>query len=163
MRTRNLWIAGFLAVPAVLGGATFLEQTDIIESSARDATAGFSSSSGPIQITSDDRVVWVANPDANSVTAIDVKKDANEKIAEVGVGLEPQNVAISPNGHRVYVSNTASGTVSVIRGNGRHPAVLETIRVGTEPYGIALTPNGSRLYVANARSNDVSVIDTQRN
>lgn len=121
-----------------------------------------STSSGPIQITPDDEDVWVANPDRNSVTRIDVKHDRNRKRDEVKVGVEPHGIAISPDGERVYVANSVSGTVSVIRTGSDHPKVSKTIRVGTEPYALALTPNGDKLYVANARSNDISVIDTDR-
>jgi YVTN family beta-propeller protein len=121
-----------------------------------------STSSGPIQITPDDEDVWVANPDRNSVTRIDVKHDRNRKRDEVKVGVEPHGIAISPDGERVYVANAVSGTVSVIRTGSDHPKVSKTIRVGTEPYALALTPNGDKLYVANARSNDISVIDTDR-
>jgi YVTN family beta-propeller protein len=121
-----------------------------------------STSSGPIQITPDDEDVWVANPDRNSVTRIDVKHDRNRKRDEVKVGVEPHGIAISPDGERVYVANSVSGTVSVIRTGSDHPKVSKTIHVGTEPYALALTPNGDKLYVANARSNDISVIDTDR-
>src|ERR1041385_136652 len=55
-----------------------------------------STSSGPIQITPDDEDVWVANPDRNSVTRIDVKHDRNRKRDEVKVGVEPHGIAISP-------------------------------------------------------------------
>jgi YVTN family beta-propeller protein len=121
-----------------------------------------STSSGPIQITPDDEDVWVANPDRNSVTRIDVKHDRNRKRDEVKVGVEPHGIAISPDGERVYVANSVSGTVSVIRTGSDHPKVSKTIHVGTEPYALALTPNGDKLYVANARSNDISVIDTDK-
>jgi YVTN family beta-propeller protein len=121
-----------------------------------------STSSGPIQITPDDEDVWVANPDRNSVTRIDVKHDRNRRRDEVKVGVEPHGIAISPDGERVYVANSVSGTVSVIRTGSDHPKVSKTIHVGTEPYALALTPNGDKLYVANARSNDISVIDTDR-
>ena len=117
--------------------------------------------SSPIAVTPDDQLVWVVNPDDDSVTVINVQNDANQKVAKIPVGDEPQNLAIHPNGQVVYVSNTVSGTISVIDAASRR--VVDTIRVGTEPYGIALTPNGRKLYVANARSNDVSVIDTATN
>src|SRR5881628_1954374 len=38
-------------------------------------------SSGPIAVTPDDSYVLVANPDSNSVTLIDVRSDANRKLA----------------------------------------------------------------------------------
>lgn len=125
--------------------------------SAQAATNG-PTSSGPIAVSPDDKTVWVANPDSDSVTAINVENDANQKVAEIKVGDEPNNLALSPNGQTLYVANTVSGTVSVISTATR--AIIGTILVGTEPYGLALTPNGSKLYVANARSNDVSVINT---
>jgi YVTN family beta-propeller protein len=115
------------------------------------------SQSGPIAVSPDDRSVWVVNPDVNTVTRFDIEGALLRKIAEIPVGLEPRNLAISPNGKYVFVSNTASGTVSVIRTSRNR--VSRTIAVGTEPYGIAITPNGSRVYVANARSNDISVLD----
>src|SRR5262245_54386784 len=117
--------------------------------------------SSPIAVTPNDQLVWVVNPDDDSVTVINVQNDANQKVAEIPVGGEPQNLAIHPNGQIVYVSNTTSGTISVIAAASRR--VIDTIRVGAEPYGIALTPNGRKLYVANARSNDVSVINTVTN
>lgn len=117
--------------------------------------------SSPIALSPDDRFVWVANPDNNSVSVVRVENDANQLVAEIPVGKEPQNVAISPNGATLYVTNTASGTVSVIDTASR--SVVNTILAGTEPYGIALTPNGRKLYVSNARSNDVTVIDALTN
>jgi YVTN family beta-propeller protein len=154
-----------LTVAALVGGNAFLEETQDLRlvDLAQRGRSSTPTSSGPIQITSDDRFVWVANPDDNSVSVIEVGNDANVKRAEIAVGENPQNVAISPDDRFVYVSNTVSGTVSVIRANPRHPKLFRTIQVGTEPYGMALTPNGDKLYVANARSNDVSVIETKRN
>jgi len=116
-------------------------------------------SSGPIAITSDDRFVWVVNPDNNSVSVINVRDDANLKDDEIRVGREPQNLAISPDDRWVAVSNSVSGTVTIINARGRR--VVDSIRVGAEPYGLAFTPNGDKLYVANATSHTVSVIDTR--
>ncbi len=116
--------------------------------------------SGPIAITSDDRWVWVVNPDNNSVSVLNVRDDANLKDDEIRVGREPNNLAISPDDRWVVVSNSVSGTVTVI--NARSRRVVDNIRVGAEPYGVAFTPNGDKLYVANATSHTVSVIDTKR-
>ena len=128
--------------------------------SAQTTPSGPTSSS-PIAVTPDNNFVWVVNTDTDSVSVINVRNDANQKIAEIEVGDEPNNLAITPNGQTVYVANTISGTVSVISTANRQ--VVGTIPVGTEPYGIALTPNGSKLYVTNARSDDISVISTATN
>jgi YVTN family beta-propeller protein len=158
--TATLTTASLLAAAAVLVSASGPGFSPL-HSSKKAKEAG-STSSGPIQITSDNDDVWVANPDRNTVTRIEVRKDRNRKREEIKVGREPHGIAISPDDELVYVANTQSGTVSVIKADSDHPRVSRTIRVGTEPYALALTPNGDKLYVANARSNDISVIDTER-
>lgn len=162
MRFRKLWTVAFLTILTLAGAAFFLSDAQGIRPPrAAKLRFGGPTSSGPIQITSDDRYVWVANPDNDSVSLIEVGDDVNAKVAEIEVGDQPQNVAISPNDRFIYVSNSAENTVSVIRANPHHAQVFRTIVVGTEPYGMALTPNGTKLYVANARSNNVTVIETK--
>lgn len=119
---------------------------------------GGSTYSSHIALSPDDRFVWAANPDNNSVTVINVAGDANVKVAEIPVGAEPQCVAATPNGQKVYVTNMVGGTVAVI--NAATRKVFKVIPVGTEPFGCALTPDGSKLYVANFSSDNVSVIST---
>lgn len=125
---------------------------------AQTGSANGPTSSGPLALSPDDKFLWVANPDTDSVSVLEVGNDLNQKLAEIRVGDEPNGVAIHPNGQTVYVANTVSGSVSVIDAASRK--IVRTVFVGTEPYGLALTPNGSKLYVANARSNEVLVIDT---
>jgi YVTN family beta-propeller protein len=114
--------------------------------------------SSPIALTSDDRFVWVVNPDNNSVSVIEVRNDVNQRIAEIPVGQDPQTLAVTGDNKKVYVTNRRSGTVSVI--DAASMQVVKTIDVGTEPFGCALTPEGRKLYVANHSSGDVSVINT---
>src|SRR5437588_741623 len=52
--------------------------------------------SSPLALTSDDATLLVANPLNGTVTIVNVKGDANQKLAEVKVGVEPQSVAIAP-------------------------------------------------------------------
>jgi YVTN family beta-propeller protein len=115
--------------------------------------------SGPIQLTPDDKFLWVANPDNNTVSVMEVGADRNERVARVDVGKEPRNIAISPDGKRVFVANAGEDTVTVLDATSTAYRPLATLKVGVEPYGMAFTPNGKKLYVANARSNTVSVID----
>lgn len=128
--------------------------------SATDAYEPQPTQSSPIAITADDRYVWSVNPDNNSVSVFNVRRDANKKVADVRVGKEPWCVAITPDARKVYVTNMASGTVSVI--DARYYYVIDTIEVGTEPFGCAITPDGKLLYVANQSSDSVSVINTRR-
>jgi len=117
------------------------------------------SNSGPIQISADDKTVWVANPETDSVAAFNVAGDKKDQLADIGVGKEPRNLAISPDGRRVFVANAGEDTLTVIDTSTLPYTRLGSVKVGTEPYGLAFTPNGRRLYVANARSNTVSVVD----
>ena len=114
--------------------------------------------SSPIAVTSDDATLLVVNPLNNSVTIVNVKGDANQKLASVPVGVEPQAVAITNDDKFAYVTNQGSQSVSVI--DIAAAKEVQQIKVGVEPYGIALTPDGTRAYVVNGASRTVSVIDT---
>src|SRR5262249_38700797 len=123
------------------------------------AQTGLSSSrSSPIAITSDGAEVWSVNPDNNSVSVFNVAGDANLKVAEVAVGIEPWWGAVTPEHAKVDVPHQGSGTGAEINPPTR--TLLNTLKVGTEPFGCAVTPDGKKLYVTNQSSDDVSVIDT---
>ena len=117
--------------------------------------------SGPIALTSDNRLLVNVNPDHQTVTIHDVTSDRPNRKGEVRVGRDPRSVAIHRNGQFAYVANAADGTVSVVNLNQRK--VLHTVVVGREPTHCALSPNGSRLYVSNASSNSLSVVNTTVN
>lgn len=117
-----------------------------------------STNSSLIALTSNDRQLWVVNPDNDSVSVFDVSSGNAQKVKEIGVGDEPACVAITPDNSKVYVTNTVSGTVAVI--DAATLQVRTYIGVGVEPRGCALTPSGNKLYIANSISGDVSVIDT---
>ena len=114
--------------------------------------------SSPIALTTDGAYVWVANPDNDSVSVMNVAGDKNQKVVEIPVGDEPRCVAITPDNKKVYVTNALSGNVYVL--DALTYKTLSTIKVGTEPFGCALTLDGKKLYVANLASDDVSVIDS---
>jgi YVTN family beta-propeller protein len=93
--------------------------------------------------------VYVANADSDDVTVIDAS--TNTVATTIGVGDEPRNPAVSPNGTRVYVPNRFDDTVTVI--NGTTNTVITTIMDSNgdfdEPYSAAVSPDGSRVYIAN--------------
>ena len=53
-------------------------------------------SSQPLALSADDWTLAVANPDNNSIGIFDVRNGANTRVALVGVGVEPNGVAVSP-------------------------------------------------------------------
>jgi uncharacterized protein (TIGR03437 family) len=155
-------LAGLLIAAGILWIRT---PADIVSAQTVTRFTG-PTTSQPLALSADDWLLAVANPDNNTVSIIDVRNGANNRVAQVGVGTEPNGVALSPDGTRVYVANTVSGTVTVLaadRLNSIYGSLITTIPVGTEPYAIAITPSGKKLYVANARSNSISVIDTATN
>jgi uncharacterized protein (TIGR03437 family) len=158
----------YVLFPAAVLLATgiWMQQKPMTVSAQSAARFPGPTSSQPIALSADDWLLAVANPDNDSVSIFDVRGGANTRVAQVTVGVEPNGVAVSPDGSRVYVANTVSGTVTVLaadRINSLYGGAVATIAVGTEPYALALTPSGRKLYVANARSNSVSVIDTGTN
>ena len=104
------------------------------------------------------RNVYVTNSGDGTVSALDAK--TNAVVGTIGVGGEPVDVAISPDGTRAYVANKGSDAVDVIDTSTN--AQVATIPVGKKPDGIAVTPNGQRAYVANF-GGTVSVIDAGAN
>ena len=90
----------------------------------------------------------------------------------IAVGVNPEGIAITPDGKRAYVTNFGSDTVSVIDTSTN--LVIATI-VGPNGFGgivpggfmrpqsVAITPDGKRAYVTGSISDTVSVIDTISN
>src|SRR3954463_8407608 len=82
--------------------------------------------SSTIALTSDDRALWVVNPDADSVTVIDPATRA--VIAEVALGatpavdgsgrhepaMKPRALAILPGDKKVYVAAQTANAIIVI-------------------------------------------------
>jgi len=132
---------------------------------ARHARPSGPTASQPLSLSADGDLLAVANPDNDSVSFFDTSRATPRLIAEVGVGREPNGVALAPDGGEAYVANTVDGTVSVLKitGGGKKIKVHKVVRVGTEPYGVAVTPDGRKVYVTNARSNSVSVINARNN
>ena len=149
---------------AVLAGIV-IKQEIMIAQSAANRFAG-PTSSQPLALDASGSILVVANPDNNTATLFDVAADKHTRVQETWTGLEPNGVAVMPDGTRAYITNTVSGSVAVMsitRGGRLSMRYQSEIPAGTEPYGVALTPNGRKLYVTNARSNNVTVIDTATN
>ncbi|MCB9916258.1 MAG: YncE family protein [Planctomycetes bacterium] len=119
--------------------------------------------------------VWVCNRDNNTVSLVDV--GTASVVAEIGVGVNPRSLALSPDGAKLFVvnqrgdvplsansvtgfpANAARGTVSVI--DTGTLAVSSTLTgVGVEPYGLAMAPNGKFFAVTAFRSGTVKLFRT---
>lgn len=120
--------------------------------SAPSGTDGVASTSAVLALTPDGRTLWVANPDAGTVTPLDTE---SLKIGTpVAVGESPEGVAVTPAGD-VIVTSRASGTLTVIRPD----RATWTLFLGAELGGLALSPSGRVAYVTGASDSLVFVVD----
>ena len=121
----------------------------------------------PIAISSDDAIVVAANRDVGTVTVFratypeDGSPAKLEKTAEVQVGGEPWQVAISPKNDAAYVVLRKDQKLARITGLKDSPKVEGVATVGSEPTGVALTPGGTRAWVANWVDGTLTGVDTQ--
>ncbi len=101
-------------------------------------------------------VAYVADGLTGTVSAITPDFSGGYSIRAIGVGTDPDAIAITPDGKTIYVANAGSGTVTPI--TTRNKSARQAITVGSDPDAIAITPDGKTVYVANAGANTVSPI-----
>ena len=112
--------------------------------------------SGSIAITPDGTTVFVVNPDAGSVAALDTASATT--LDEIVVGRDPRVLTVGPAGQRLYVTNHASATLSIL---AIHPLTRRAVlRVGPDPYGVVADPTGRLVYVAATGADRIDVVDT---
>jgi YVTN family beta-propeller protein len=119
-------------------------------------------SSNPIAISRNDRLIWVVNPGNDSVSVI--RPDTNTRLARIPVGDDPESIALTPDNRYAFVANAAGNSVSVIQIDdpawGTFSAkVISTITTGAEPWDVVCSPDGLRVFVANSGQDTVTVID----
>jgi YVTN family beta-propeller protein len=120
------------------------------------AQATIKRSSSAVAVTADGAFCLAVNPDSNSLSIVDTV--AQEKVTEIGVGLDPRTVAVDDAGHRAYVANRGSDSVSVVDLTTRQ--VITEVVVGDRPYGVVVGPGGERLYVAEQGTDRLVVLGT---
>lgn len=116
--------------------------------------------SSPILLSPDQTMVWVVNPDAGSVTGVEVADTKNlYKTIEIPVGKEPWSLAIAPSGDLLYVLDRAAGELSVID-SGRY-TVTARLWIGNEAQAMALSPTGNKAYITVAAKSELVVVNLQ--
>jgi YVTN family beta-propeller protein len=129
-------------------------------------------SSSTIALTTDDRELWVVNPDADSVTVID--PSTRTRVTEIPLGpapsvdattnrfdpaVLPRALAILPSGNKVYVAGQRANRVFVIDRSSR--AVKTTVDVGAEPTAVVASAKGDFVYVVSHQAALVTKIDVK--
>lgn len=117
------------------------------------AVGAWNARSGPVALTHDGAALWVVNPDADSVTRVDLA--ALTADAPLPVAAEPGSVAVGPDG-RVVVAGRAAGALTLWR-----DGVRRDLPVGAEPAGLVLSDDGRHAFVALAAEGRVVRIDLE--
>nr|WP_329286906.1 IPT/TIG domain-containing protein [Streptomyces sp. NBC_00691] len=113
--------------------------------------------SAPAHAAGPGQLIYVANQNGNSVTALDSASGATT--ATITVGTAPIGLALTPDGSQAWVTNNGSNTVSVIDTGAN--AVAATVPVGASPRMLTISPDGRWVYVAHTGSPaGIEVIDT---
>jgi YVTN family beta-propeller protein len=73
------------------------------------------------------------------------------------VGIEPEGVAVSPDGLWVFVTSETSNSVSMI--DAKTNAVVANMLVDLRPRAAAVSPDGKRVFVTAEVAGTLSVID----
>lgn len=99
--------------------------------------------------------LYVTCESAHTVIVIDLA--TRQKVGEIPVGGQPQDVCFTPDGRRAFVSNRLDDTVSVVDADVRQ--AIATLAVGDEPHGVLVDRAGKHLYVLNTASDSITVFD----
>ncbi|MBN1422545.1 MAG: hypothetical protein JXP34_27455 [Planctomycetes bacterium] len=118
--------------------------------------------STPIAYCEDTDRIYVANPDADSMTVVDA--DGLRKETEVPCGRDPRGVALGardrPGGVRVFVTARRSGTITRCLAVPPFDGRFER-SVGVEPWAILYEPSRAVLLVTDRAAGAVLWIDPE--
>ncbi len=170
-RPRLFWLGGGLLGYALVvlafsmaNGASASQSVEPIGPAAPFNRPTYSS---PIAISQNGALVWVVNPDDDTVSVL--RASDNALVGQpIRVGDEPQSIALDPNLNFAYVANAADNTVTVIhsitttRRPLARPHSLTPLTTGAEPWNIVISPNGNRVFVANSGQDTITVITDPR-
>ena len=109
-----------------------------------------------IDISPDDKEVWVAARDDGSISIIDV---ATKKVTQTLNIQTKESVRLNftPDGKMVLVTDGKAGDVVILDAVARK--VIKRINLGKHPINILVVPDGSHAYVGVSRDNDLAIID----
>ena len=122
-------------------------------------------------ITPDDQYALTVAPKCNQLVVIDrAQRKVVQRFSEAdGIGREPVEVVLSPDGARAYVSSFVGDALAVFERRSEGFAHVKTLETGRRPTGLSVSPDGSAVYVAHLLPRGsmpeneawISVYDTQ--
>jgi YVTN family beta-propeller protein len=108
--------------------------------------------------------LYVATDNADAVEVIDTNTNkivasiptiappATLSMAERYRGVDPNGLALSPDGKTLYVTNGGTNSLAVIDLSAAKPAVVGLIPTGDLPNAVSISKDGKYFYVVNGRS-----------
>jgi YVTN family beta-propeller protein len=112
-----------------------------------------------IQLTPDNKEVWLTHKDIGKVTRIDTKTMTVKSVFDTGFITNHLGFAKTARGVLAYVSIGGENVVKVFTTDAQ-PKLLATIPTGALPHGVWPSDDGSRMYVGLENGDAVDVIDT---
>lgn len=100
-------------------------------------------------------LIWVVNPDAGSVAAID--PDQLQLVQTLPVGVEPWSLAFTPDGTSLLVLDRARGELVVL--DPVQATVRARLALGPEPAQVVVSPDGERAYVTLQAMHMLIIVD----
>ncbi|RKY15126.1 MAG: hypothetical protein DRP82_02480 [Planctomycetota bacterium] len=154
--------------------------TDVVVTPAGNAAVVACEDAGTIVVVDTDTYATVSIAQSNAPTALAVTPDGNtlvvvSKDADVllvfntsnlqtptttlAVGLQPCDVATTPDGKYAVCTNSGSNSVSIV--NLQSLTVSGTVGVGESPVAVSVSHDGAFAYVACCDSNRVDKVDIE--
>ena len=112
--------------------------------------------SSTIAVSPDGSLLYVANPDSGSVTAVGTT--TRGALWETPVGTNPTTVATSPSGGELFVAVTGDDLVVVL--DARTGTYLAEVDTHRQPHGVIVTPDGATLIVSASTDGLLDLFDT---
>ena len=128
--------------------------------------------SSSMALTVDGHKLFVANPENDSVSVVDLDTRALDReillasaapVADPNTGayapsVMPRSVVLSPDGKTLYVTGERSSALHVI--DVASATVRRTVHVGSEPIGAVISSDGASVFVACSQDDSVVRFDT---
>jgi DNA-binding beta-propeller fold protein YncE/mono/diheme cytochrome c family protein len=129
--------------------AVVVADTVAAESVARIAVQGEPQG---MALTPDDRFALTVAPKCNQLVVIDrASREVIQRFGEAeGVGREPHELVLSPDGSRAYVSSYVGDALAIFERRTGGFVHLETLATGRRPMGLSVSPDGGAVFVAHS-------------
>ncbi len=131
-----------------------------LQASPARPLAGIGQNCGTVRFRFDSKQMLVADPARRLISTL--AADTGKIVAELPVGLQPENFCFKSDGGEMFV--TGEGMDAVVIVNPYYSEVTETLLAGRGPGAMAVSSSPEYLFVANPPSGDVTIIniDTRR-